>query len=226
VETTVPTARERVYAVLADPRTYPDWLVGAQHIRDVDDGFPRPGTGFDHRVGVAAATVDDRTTSEAVRRDEELALRIRAGAFRARVVFELHPLRGGATSVRLSEEPVGWCRPLTPFLRVALAARNQLSLARLRHRVVRGAPRDAGAGRDGYADAMPTPNQKSDHGTIEEPSNSTVHDWHGQKVSDDEAMIDEVLEATGGDEEAARRAFEERSADKDPERQIDQPKPS
>jgi hypothetical protein len=39
-------------------------------------------------------------------------------------------------------------------------------------------------------------------------------------------MIDEVLEATGGDEEAARRAFEERSADKDPERQIDQPKPS
>ena len=29
-----------------------------------------------------------------------------------------------------------------------------------------------------------------------EPPNSTVNDWHGQKVSDDEAMIDEVLEET------------------------------
>jgi hypothetical protein len=62
--------------------------------------------------------------------------------------------------------------------------------------------------------------------TIEEPSNSTVNDWHGQKVSDDEEMIDEVLEETGGDVDAARRAFEEHSANKDPERDINRPKPS
>jgi hypothetical protein len=61
---------------------------------------------------------------------------------------------------------------------------------------------------------------------IEEPPNSTVNDWHGQKVSDDEAMIDEVLEETGGDEDAARRAFEEHSANKDPERDIGRPKPA
>ena len=62
--------------------------------------------------------------------------------------------------------------------------------------------------------------------TIEEPPNSTVNDWHGQKVSDDEEMIDEVLEETGGDVDAARRAFEEHSANKDPERDISKPKPS
>ena len=64
------------------------------------------------------------------------------------------------------------------------------------------------------------------HGEIVEPENSTVNDWHGQKVSDDEEMIDEVLEETGGDVEAAEQAFEEHSADKDPERDISKPKPS
>jgi len=63
-------------------------------------------------------------------------------------------------------------------------------------------------------------------GTIVEPPNSTVNDWHGQKVSDDEAMIDEVLERTGGDLDAAERAFDEHSANKDPERDISRPKPS
>lgn len=61
---------------------------------------------------------------------------------------------------------------------------------------------------------------------IVEPPNSTVNDWLGQKVSDDEAMIDEVLEETGGDLEAAEQAFDERSAAKDPERDIARPKPS
>lgn len=66
----------------------------------------------------------------------------------------------------------------------------------------------------------------TDDGTVVEPENSTVNDWHGQKVSDDMEMVDEVLEETDGDEKAAEKAFEERSADNDPERDIDKPKPS
>jgi hypothetical protein len=64
------------------------------------------------------------------------------------------------------------------------------------------------------------------HDEIVEPPNSTVNDWHGQKVSDDEEMIDEVLEETGGDVDAAERAFDEHSAQHDPERDISKPKPS
>ncbi len=67
---------------------------------------------------------------------------------------------------------------------------------------------------------------KQQHGEIVEPPNSTVDDWHGQKVSDDEELIDVVLEQTGGDVAAAERAFDEHSADKDPERDISKPKPS
>ena len=75
------------------------------------------------------------------------------------------------------------------------------------------------------ADDPQTPTTNDD-GSIVEPPNSTVDDWHGQKVADDMEMVDEVLEETGGDEAAAERAFEERSAQNDPERDISTPKPS
>lgn len=66
----------------------------------------------------------------------------------------------------------------------------------------------------------------TDDDPVREPDNSTVNDWHGQKVSDDEALIDDVLRGTGGDEEAAEKAFDEHSAANDPERDIARPKPS
>ena len=43
---------ERVFAVLADPRCYPEWVVGSKEIRAADPGFPAPGTRFHHTVGV------------------------------------------------------------------------------------------------------------------------------------------------------------------------------
>jgi len=74
--------------------------------------------------------------------------------------------------------------------------------------------------------AAPDNQPTDDGGEVVEPPNSTVNDWHGQKVSDDEELIDEVLEETGGDEAAAEQAFDERSAQHDPERDISKPKPS
>lgn len=60
---------------------------------------------------------------------------------------------------------------------------------------------------------------------IEEPSNSTVDDWHGQKVADDMELVDELLDETDGDVDEAEERFEERSADKDPARDINRPEP-
>ena len=45
----------------------------------------------------------------------------------------------------------------------------------------------------------------------QEPENSTVDDWQGQEVAADAERIDEVLEETGGDVEAAEETFEEES---------------
>jgi hypothetical protein len=61
---------------------------------------------------------------------------------------------------------------------------------------------------------------------IQEPANSTVNDWHGQKVADDMELADELMEETEGDADEAEERFRERSAANDPERDINRPKPS
>ena len=38
--------RQTVFDFLTEPRTYPDWLVGAQDMRAVERGWPAPGTRF------------------------------------------------------------------------------------------------------------------------------------------------------------------------------------
>ena len=50
-----------VFAVLADPSTYPEWLAGAADVRDIDDDWPQPGAKFYHRVGIGPFTIPDST---------------------------------------------------------------------------------------------------------------------------------------------------------------------
>jgi uncharacterized protein YndB with AHSA1/START domain len=133
VAAVLPAPPETVYGVISDPTTYPDWLVGADHMRAVDDAFPRPGSTFEHSVGPGEPlTVDDRTESLAAEPNRHLALDVHAGPFEARVDFELRPAEGGRTALRFSERPVGWFAPLTPLLRFSLHARNAASVDRLR----------------------------------------------------------------------------------------------
>jgi hypothetical protein len=58
----------------------------------------------------------------------------------------------------------------------------------------------------------------SEHGDIVEPDNSTVDDWLGQQASEDDELVDEVLEEEGGDVQEAEKAFEERSNEDRPDR--------
>ena len=57
-----------------------------------------------------------------------------------------------------------------------------------------------------------------DHGEIVEPPNSTVDDWLGQQVSEDDEEVDKLLEETDGDVDEAERRFEERSHEDRPDR--------
>ena len=127
----VAAAPEVVFDVLADPRTYPDWLVGAQRIRSVDPSFPAPGAQFEHSVGATeAATVDDVTEVRAVDRPRRLRLLVHAGAFHGDVELLVEP-RADGSEVRFRERPVGWAAALTPVLRTVLHGRNAESLRRL-----------------------------------------------------------------------------------------------
>lgn len=135
VETDLPAPVEDVYAALTDPTTYPDWLVGAQEIRGVDDEFPKAGSEFRHSVGPSEGlTMDDTTESLGVAVNRHVALAVNAGPIHGRVDFDLEPVADDATAthVTFSERPTGFLAIFTPFLRPHLATRNLESLRRLR----------------------------------------------------------------------------------------------
>jgi hypothetical protein len=58
----------------------------------------------------------------------------------------------------------------------------------------------------------------SDHGDIVEPDNSTVDDWLGQQASEDDDLVDDLLDETGGDVDEAEKRFEETSHEDRPDR--------
>jgi len=121
-----------VFAALADPNTYPEWLVGAKVIRSIDRGWPEPGSRFHHRVGlVGPLTIADSTESLEQEPGKRLVLEARARpAGRARVSFDLTPEPGG-TLVVMDEVPVGPLAPLRPFLDPLTVVRNTKSLREL-----------------------------------------------------------------------------------------------
>ena len=51
-----------VFEVLANGWVYPSWVVGASRMRDVDEGWPQPGTQIHHSVGVWPMLLNDTTS--------------------------------------------------------------------------------------------------------------------------------------------------------------------
>ena len=94
---------ERVFAVLADPESYGDWVVGSHSIRDADPDWPAVGSRFHHRVGVGPLTVKDHTEVLEVDPPHRLVLRARARPLgTAKVELVLEP-RDGGTHVTMTE---------------------------------------------------------------------------------------------------------------------------
>jgi uncharacterized protein YndB with AHSA1/START domain len=132
----IPATPAEVFAVLTDPTTYPQWLVGAQRIRSVDDDWPAAGSQFRHAIGVGPAALPGSTSVRHCARDVELVLAAGMGPFgEAAVRFVLTPTEEG-TSVQVHELPVkgparlAW-RVARPIVSAALWGRNAVSLAAL-----------------------------------------------------------------------------------------------
>jgi uncharacterized protein YndB with AHSA1/START domain len=130
---TVATTPDRVFAILADGWTYSGWVVGCSHIRNVDAGFPEPGTKIHHSVGVWPATIEDTTGVVELEDGKRLVLEARVWPVgKARVVFTL-AADGDGTVVTMEEQSTGGPgkalqNPVTDPL---LEKRNQESLSRL-----------------------------------------------------------------------------------------------
>ena len=133
VRHTIAAAPEQVWAALTDGWIYPGWVVGASRMRDVERGWPRPGTKLHHSVGVWPALVDDITESLDWVEGRMLLLRAHgwpAGA--AEVELTLAPCEGG-TEVTMREDAVAGPGRLVPHpvRQVLSTIRNREALRRL-----------------------------------------------------------------------------------------------
>jgi uncharacterized protein YndB with AHSA1/START domain len=101
----VPAAPEQVWAVLADPEQYGEWVVGAKEVRGSEGNWPMKGARFHHTVGIWPLHIRDHTSVIESERPHRLVLqaKIRPIGF-ARIELELSPSSRG-TLVALTEEP-------------------------------------------------------------------------------------------------------------------------
>ncbi len=133
-ETFIDAPPEAVFDVLADPRTYGEWVVGSSEIRAADGHWPAPGSKFDHSVGIQPLVIKDHTEVVAARPPVMLELRARARPLpTARVTLHLQP-DGDGTRVTMIEDPANWMLNLLagPAGHLAIRLRNSESLRRLK----------------------------------------------------------------------------------------------
>ena len=133
VRRTTTAAPSAVWAVLADGWSLAGWVVGASRIRQVEAGWPAPGTRVHHSVGAWPLLIDDTTSVVSSDPTHELVLQARGWpAGEARVTMRLIP-EGDGTLISMSEvatrgpgrlvpEPVQW---------LGVAPRNAECLRRL-----------------------------------------------------------------------------------------------
>jgi NAD(P)-dependent dehydrogenase (short-subunit alcohol dehydrogenase family)/uncharacterized protein YndB with AHSA1/START domain len=133
---------EEVFAVLADPERYPEWVVGAAGIRDHDAEFPRVGSRFHHEVGSWPLHVRDHSEVIEVDPPRRLVLKAKVRPLgTATIELDLEESEGG-TELRMEEAPGDRLTSLVvgnPVADTALRVRNAEALARLK-RAVEGTP--------------------------------------------------------------------------------------
>lgn len=134
----VDASAARVFAEFADGWAYVGWVVGATHIRDVDDGWPAAGTRIHHMVGSWPAVVADNTESLECVPPNRLVLKARGWPLgEARVELTAEDEADGRCLVTIREAPTAgpgrWLD--NPLQRRILALRNRETLRRLADRV-------------------------------------------------------------------------------------------
>jgi Polyketide cyclase / dehydrase and lipid transport len=124
---------EQVFAVLHDGWTYPVWVVGASRMRDVDDGWPAPGTKLHHSFGVWPLVLDDTTEALEFQPGRRLVLEARGwpvGKARVDIIVKAD---GDGSLVLIDEDVTDGPAKLVPEpIRVAgIDIRNRETLRRL-----------------------------------------------------------------------------------------------
>jgi uncharacterized protein YndB with AHSA1/START domain len=123
-----------VFDVLADPRSYARWVVGARAIRAADAAWPAPGAAFDHAQGVGPLLLKDSTCVLESVPPRLLRLRVQARPISVAHVTLLLEEEDGGTRVEMREGPADLRSTLTMNLltQPLMRLRNAESLRRLK----------------------------------------------------------------------------------------------
>lgn len=130
----VRTTPDQVFAVIEDGWYFAAWVVGASHVRAVDENWPSIGSRIHHSVGPWPLNINDVTTVRAVERNSMIELDARAWPVgSARVRITLNAVSATETEVSLAEEIEGGPGRLLPHSVQAglLRRRNDESVRRL-----------------------------------------------------------------------------------------------
>ncbi len=132
IEIAVPP--QRVFAVLADPFAYAEWVLGAKAIRGADPGFPRKGTRFYHSIGVGPFVIKHHSRVLEVEADRRLVLDARLRALGSAIVtLQLQPSGAGTRVVMTERAGDGLpARVMHKAGNLVLRGRNFLSLEKLK----------------------------------------------------------------------------------------------
>jgi hypothetical protein len=108
---------EDVHAVLSDPSTYDDFVVGTRRIRAADPGWPGRGTRLHHSVGFGVTVLRDETQVRDADPPHRLELCVRIRPFAEFLtIFRIERNPDGAL-VEIEEDPIGGLAAhLTPRL--------------------------------------------------------------------------------------------------------------
>ncbi|SDJ27150.1 Polyketide cyclase / dehydrase and lipid transport [Actinokineospora alba] len=123
-----------VFAILADGWLYASWVVGAAHIRAVDEGWPDVGSRIHHNIAPWPLSLSDTTAVRRVEAPRLLELDAWAWPFGAALVrLELAELGPGRTRVTMTEHVSSGPAKLVPGVvqDLLLTPRNNEALDRL-----------------------------------------------------------------------------------------------
>lgn len=130
---------EDVFDVLRDGRVYSEWVVGTRMIRDVDSGWPEPGTAIHYTAGRWPLRKDDKTVSLGYAPDQELMLEARAWPVgTAGIVLHAEQV-GPDVAFTIEEAPARGVLRLVhnPVLDLGIKLRNVETLRRFEQQVRR-----------------------------------------------------------------------------------------
>ena len=133
-ETHIDAPPERVFAVLADWRSYGDWVVRSRYMRGADPGFPAAGTRFHHQVGIGPLHLNDHTEVLEVDQPRKLILKAKARPLGTAIVEMTMEPEGNGTHVTMREDPGDKLTAFVfnPLTHLLVRGRNEESLRRLK----------------------------------------------------------------------------------------------